>query len=181
MESNDHVSMVNANLLCYRQDIVRVTVASAVGTWWFHPEEISPCCTTTVTKAFWRATTTSLGSICLGSLVVLPAQIVTQTWKRLLCIGFTVSSNPEPIATLGCCGRLGSVARWVQRCNRWSFSYIGMYGYGFSEGGEKAMQLFETREWMVVVKDNLIHNVLLMASVVIGGSTGTFGVTSGRS
>lgn len=51
-----------------------------------------------------------------------------------------------------------------------------MYGYSFSEGGEKAMQLFETREWMAVVNDNLIDNVLLMASVVIGGSTGTFGV-----
>lgn len=51
-----------------------------------------------------------------------------------------------------------------------------MYGYSFSEGGEKALQLFETREWMDVVSDNLIHNVLLMASIVIGGSTGVFGV-----
>ena len=51
-----------------------------------------------------------------------------------------------------------------------------MYGYTFAEGGEKALQLFETREWMDVVSDNLTHNVLLMASIVIGGSTGVFGV-----
>jgi hypothetical protein len=51
-----------------------------------------------------------------------------------------------------------------------------MYGYTFSEGGEKAIQLFETREWLTVVNDNLIHNVLLMASIVIGGSAGIFGV-----
>ena len=38
------------------------------------------------------------------------------------------------------------------------------------------MQLFETREWVDVVKDNLVQNVLLMASVIIGGSTGTFAV-----
>jgi Plasma-membrane choline transporter len=51
-----------------------------------------------------------------------------------------------------------------------------MYGYSFMQGGEKAIQLFETREWMDVVNDNLIHNVLFMASVVLGGSTGVFGV-----
>lgn len=51
-----------------------------------------------------------------------------------------------------------------------------MYGYSFAEAGDKAIQLFETRGWMAVVQDNLIHNVLLMAAMVIGGSTGTFGV-----
>lgn len=51
-----------------------------------------------------------------------------------------------------------------------------MYGYRFYEGGEKAIALFETREWLDVVNDKLIHNVLLMASIVIGGSTGVFGV-----
>lgn len=44
------------------------------------------------------------------------------------------------------------------------------------QGGKKAIQLFDTREWMDVVNDNLIHNVLFMASVVLGGSTGVFGV-----
>jgi hypothetical protein len=51
-----------------------------------------------------------------------------------------------------------------------------MYGYSFAQGGEKAIQLFETREWMDIVRDNLIQNILLMASIVIGGSTGTFAV-----
>lgn len=49
-------------------------------------------------------------------------------------------------------------------------------GYGFSEAGALALKLFETREWLEVVKDGLIQNVLLMASLVIGGSTGTFAV-----
>lgn len=43
-------------------------------------------------------------------------------------------------------------------------------------GGGKAIELFEAREWMEVVRDNLIQNVLLMASIVIGGSTGSFAV-----
>ena len=54
--------------------------------------------------------------------------------------------------------------------------FIFADGYSFMEAGERAVQLFETREWMDVVKDNLVQNVLLMASVIIGGSTGTFAV-----
>ena len=38
------------------------------------------------------------------------------------------------------------------------------------------MQLFETREWVDVVNDVLIQNVLFMAGLIIGGSTGTFAV-----
>ena len=56
------------------------------------------------------------------------------------------------------------------------FTYIGMYSYDFVEAGERALQLFETRDWMYVVRDNLIQNVLFMSSIVIGGSTGVFAV-----
>jgi hypothetical protein len=49
---------------------------------------------------------------------------------------------------------------------------IGMYGYNFLEGGEKAYQLVATREWLDLVKDSLIHNILCMVSIVIGGCTG---------
>lgn len=49
-------------------------------------------------------------------------------------------------------------------------------GYSFIEAGDRALQLFETREWLDVVKDTLIQTVLVMASIIIGGSTGTFAV-----
>ena len=156
------------------QNITKVSVANAVGTFWFHPEEMSPCCSSSIVRAFLRAITTSLGSICLGSLVVLPAQIIAGLTK---CCCLPDIYRYRPITPRrGCGGILQDLAFYMRRCNRWSFSYIGMYGYSFSEGGEKAIQLFETREWLTVVNDNLIHNVLLMASIVIGGSAGIFGV-----
>jgi len=74
------------------------------------------------------------------------------------------------------CNLCWRVRMYLRSCNRWSFTYIGMYGYGFREGGERAVQLFETREWLSVVRDNLIQNVLVAASIVIGGSAGTFAV-----
>lgn len=49
-------------------------------------------------------------------------------------------------------------------------------GYGFAEAGERAIQLFETREWLDLVEDALLQNILFMASAIIGGSTGTFAV-----
>jgi len=150
------------------QNIVQVTVASVVGQWWFQPDSISPCCTSAVMKPLWRCMTTSFASICLGSLVTLPAQ-ACHAVAGLFCLRLTASKE-------GCWSLGGAFAQILRSCNRWGFTYVGLYGYSFNEGGSKALELFETREWMSVVNDDLIPNVLLMASVVIGGSTGIFGV-----
>lgn len=99
--------------------------------------------------------TTSLGSICFGSLVMIPARIMLSIF---------------------CCGNGNSSSSYLKRYNQWAYAYIGLYGYALEDAGTKAGQLFETREWTTVVNDNLIYNVLLMASIVIGGSTGIFGV-----
>lgn len=194
------------------KNIVRVTVASAIGTWWFTPGEIRPCCSNAVGRPLAQSFTTSLGSICMGSLVLYPAQALAVFFK-IACWLLSADDYEETVATRprsnsnnshanGVAGSGGGTAttilspaeqasferhetetdvlnrlsRNLRCCNRWSYTYIGMYGYSFAEGGEKAVQLFETREWMDVVRDNLIQNVLLMASLVIGGSTGTFAV-----
>ena len=49
-----------------------------------------------------------------------------------------------------------------------------MYGYSFSNGGEKTYQLFKTRGWLSIAEENLIENILLMASIAIGGICGVF-------
>jgi hypothetical protein len=72
-----------------------------------------------------------------------------------------------------CCGYGG--AR-LHSCNRWAYAYIGLYSYSFLNGGYKARQLFEAREWMAVAGDNLTSVVMFLVSLVIAGSTGTFAV-----
>ena len=214
------------------KNVLRVTVASAIGTWWFCPSEIGPFCTAAVIRPFFRSMTKSFGSICLGSLIVQPATIVLNMSTGCCCLfGSTDSQclNPPPdsseekrpllpdgkkgsendlpnsptpsknadsakpqveddnlddghsaVESFGlcrrCCRCLSPLHRFVRSSNRWSYTYIGMYGYSFAEAGERAMQLFETRQWVEVVEDSLIQNVLLMASVVIGGSSGVFAV-----
>jgi hypothetical protein len=177
------------------KNVVRVTVAGAIGAWWFAaPREAHCCCDSTVWGPLVRACSNSLGSVCLGSLLVLPAQTISVlgscccwvigggNYQDALVATPTKKSESDNYEEMSisfskeCSGMMDRLARQVRCCNRWSYTYIGMYGYSFAQGGEKAIQLFETREWMDIVRDNLIQNILLMASIVIGGSTGTFAV-----
>eukprot|EP00977_Amphora_coffeiformis_P020394 scaffold8210_cov175-Amphora_coffeaeformis.AAC.2 len=215
------------------KNVVRVTVASAIGTWWFQPSEIGPFCTTAVIRPFLRSMTKSFGSICLGSLIVQPAQIVlnigtgccyvfgssesqclhpqvhAEEEKQPLLVvdnatqketvdstnganstgtksgdssagGAQLENGDSAMESVGlfrrCCGCFSPLHRFIRSSNRWSYTYIGMYGYSFTNAGEKALQLFQTRQWLEVVEDSLIQNVLLMASLVIGGSSGVFAV-----
>lgn len=204
------------------KNVLSVTVASAIGTWWYYPQEIGPFCTPAVGQPLLRSLTKSLGSICLGSLVSQALQFVYIVGRCFCCLsschrGADPSDNetegrdkeipvgnndeesntskltsPAPSSVSGSVASKaemaisslarkeeasgGDVGRKIRCFNRWAYTYIGMYGYDFCEGGEKAIQLFEAREWMEVVRDNLIQNVLLMASIVIGGSTGSFAV-----
>ena len=229
------------------KNILRVAVAGAIGgPWWFagmydgaerirQQQSIDGCCgwwsRSKVSDSILRACTTSLGTICFGSLVELPAQWLSRI-VRFLCWLTGVYDNdsglvPERTNLVGKITvkdggnddeelnndsegthnadnlhldetsplpsqkqetstasmnfgifqeKLKSLDRTLQNCNRWSYTYIGMYNYSFYEGGEKAIQLFETREWMDIARDALIQNILLMASIVIGGSSGIVAV-----
>lgn len=185
------------------KNIVQVTVAGTVGTWWFYPEDVSPCCSSAVRKPFISSLSTSLGSICLGSLTVRPARLICRLVGLCCGSGLTKSDrrrssvsscssqrdDPEEISGKGmCCSSVTSLIspahRFAMNCrnelsrhfNKFSFTYIGLYGYKFADAGEKATILFQTREWTDVIRDDLIHNVLVMASIVIGGCTGCFGL-----
>ena len=56
----------------------------------------------------------------------------------------------------------------------WGFAYVGLYGYGFLDASYNASVLFDKRGWTVIVSDDLVPNILLIASIVIGGVTGCF-------
>ena len=68
--------LVFALLLSYHwtfqviKNVIHVTVAGTVGTWWFVPSEGTSFCSHGVRDSLVRSLTTSFGSICLGSLLV---------------------------------------------------------------------------------------------------------------
>ena len=68
------------------------------------------------------------------------------------------------------------VDKLSDRFNPWALTYVGLYGYSLIDAGLNATELFEKRGWTTIVSDDLVANVLLMFSVVVGGVTGCFGM-----
>merc|ERR1712113_494642 len=60
------------------QNIIHVTVAGTIGTWWFYPLEANSTCSKAIGQSFCRAITSSFGSICFGSLLVAIVQALRQ-------------------------------------------------------------------------------------------------------
>lgn len=165
-------------VLLFVKHVVQVTVAGTIGSWWFKPDSESSFCDPSVTTSFFQAITTSFGSICFGSLLVEPVRLIRQLSVlfhptreeeySLLCLNECLSCVQH--CTTACVSSLSD------SFNPWAFTYIGLYRYGLLESGHNATALFKKRGWTSIVSDDLIHNVLLMVSLVIGGVTGCFGV-----
>jgi len=138
--------------------------------WWLTPDEQG-----IVRNAAFNTIFYSMGSICFGSLFVGPVRVVRQVAvlfrpttdeASLLCLHECLHCIQTCITTV--------VDSLANHFNAWAFTYIGMYRYGFLPAGRHASELFDRRGWSKIVSDDLIPNVLLMTSLVLGGVTGCF-------
>jgi len=148
------------------KNVVHVTVAGTVGTWWFSPLEASSCCSRGVRDSFVRSITYSFGSICFGSLIV----AIIEAAKEMLHL-MREQDDGALMCIAECC--LGCLEAIVEYFNRWAFVYVGLYGFTFIEAGKNVIQLFKSRGWTTIITDNLIDNVLFMVSIGVGLITGT--------
>mmetsp|Transcript_5313 Transcript_5313/g.10506 ORF Transcript_5313/g.10506 Transcript_5313/m.10506 type:complete len:885 (+) Transcript_5313:474-3128(+) len=149
---------------------VEVATAAVVGQWWYRPESEE-----TVQKSSFKAIFYSMGSICFGSLLVGPVKLIRQ-----FSVFFRPSSDEASLLMFHECLRCiracvtGCVEGLAEKFNPWGFAYVGLYGYSFTEASTHATELFTKRGWMTIVSDDLVSNVLLMTSIVVGGVTGCF-------
>jgi len=144
--------------------------AGVVNQWWHTPNKEG-----TVGRISFNTVFYSMGSICFGSLFVGPVRLIRQ-----VAVVFRPTSDEASLLILHEC------LNCVQTCittlvdalarhfNPWAFTYIGLYNYSFISAGARAWDLFERRGWTMIVSDDLVPNVLLMTSLVIGGITGCF-------
>jgi len=151
------------------KNVVHVTVAGTVGTWWFYPQEAKTCCSKAVTASWIRSMTYSFGSICFGSLIV----AVIQALKELC---HQMRDNDESV--LACLAEciLGCIESLVEYFNQWAFVYVGLYGYSFIDAGKNVMTLFRTRGWTAIIADQLVDSVLNMVSIGVGFLTGIIAI-----
>jgi hypothetical protein len=156
-------------------NVVQATVAGAVGTWWFDPEEARGYCSPALTGSLFRSVSYSFGSICFGSLIV----AVIQTLRALL-ENVAQNSRNRGNDDGGCGGELllclaqcllQLLEQAAEYFNKWAFIYVGLYGYSYLEAGQTVLTLFRERGWSAVISDQLTARVLGMMGFAIGLGT----------
>lgn len=153
-------------------NIVHCTTAGAVGSWWFNY-----CATpnsAVVYQSFVRSVTSSLGPICLGSLLV----AVVGTCRAIVryLISTSKASNQH------CCSQsalitfllscLYSVLYYLDMAmkyfNRYAYSYISIYGHSFMQASRAVIKLFRSRGAAAIINDDLIDTVMRLGQTVVG-------------
>lgn len=147
------------------KNVVHVTVAGTVGTWWWSPAEANSCCSVAITESNRRAMTYSFGSICLGSLLV----AIVQTIKSLC-----ESARDAEDGLCSCIAvcLLNCLETIMEMFNEWAFVYVGIYGYGFVDAAKNVITLFKARGWTAIITDYIVDRVLAMISFGVGLITG---------
>jgi hypothetical protein len=141
---------------------LHVTVAGVVGTWWFAPQDASRCCSAAVGSSWCRASTSSFGSICFGSLIV----AIIQAVREMLQMTRDADDTGILVCIVDCC--LGCIESLVEYFNQWAYVFVGLYGYGFVDAAKSVMTLFKERGWTAIIADVLVDRVLMMLSVLMG-------------
>ena len=98
-------------------------VAGVVSTWWFVPEEANHCCSKAIMGSTLRATTTSFGSICFGSLLVAIIQTL-----RAMCESARNDNDMDGCAAFLLCivdCLLGCLEDILEYFNKFAYIYVG--------------------------------------------------------
>jgi hypothetical protein len=93
-------------------------VAGVVSTWWIVPEEANHCCSKAIMGSTVRATTSSFGSICFGSLLVAIIQTL-----RAMCESARNDNNID-----GCAAFLLCLVDCCLRCLQDILEYFNKFG-----------------------------------------------------
>lgn len=143
------------------QNVVHVTVAGLVATWYFFSPEAMPQNPTA--KALKRSCTTSLGSICLGSLIV----AVIQTLRTIV---EQARGQNNDNWFIQCCLEciLRCVERLIQYFNLYAFTQVAIYGKSYCEAAKAMWQLIQSRGFEMIINDDLIGGVLAFGATFGG-------------
>mmetsp|Transcript_23293 Transcript_23293/g.48434 ORF Transcript_23293/g.48434 Transcript_23293/m.48434 type:complete len:480 (+) Transcript_23293:1357-2796(+) len=138
------------------KNVTHVTTAGVVASWWYDPSRSS-----VVSGAYCRATTTSLGSIAMGSFFVAILQVLEDMARNARRENNALACIAECI--------LSCLRGMLEYFNRWAFVYVGIYGDSFVSSGRAVMALFKNRGWTALINDNLIQRVLMFMALGVGG------------
>lgn len=137
------------------KNIAHTTIAGTVATFWFQADSKGA-----TGSSLKRSCTTSLGSICFGSLLVAILQALRTLAEQAREQGSCAACIAECILSI-----LQSLMEYF---NRWAYVYVGIYGYKFTKAGKAVFDLFAQRGFDAIINDDLIGNVLFFAALGVG-------------
>jgi len=149
--------------------VVRCCVAGVVGYYYYGNSEDDM--KSAVSRAFIRSVSTSLGSICFGTLItaLLDTAIAFIGYLRIL----NATRGAKNLAQLAircitciflmcaqlCLMRISILMKWF---NKYAFTFVGIYGLKFTESGYATMKLLVTNGLEVILNE-ANYNIVIQA------------------
>lgn len=152
------------------RNVAHVTTAGTIASWWCTPGDPDMC-----KNAFRRATTTSLGSICFGSLIVAALEVVRNVLRAAAKSGERRGEGAAAI--LFCCLEclVAMIERLMEYFNFYAFIQVAIYGKDFLQAARDTWGLIKNCGFDAVINDDL-SGLALWAAVLAGaGLTGVLG------
>ncbi|KAI8867657.1 DUF580-domain-containing protein [Ramicandelaber brevisporus] len=160
------------------QNVAHVTVSGVYGTYYFFDGTPGGYPTANPTlQSLKRASTTSFGSVCFGSLIVALIQLL-----RFVLRLFTDSSDGLGVFCAICADCiLGCIQGIVEFLNRYAYVQVALYGKSFIAAGKDTWKMLQDRGIEAIINDCLIGNVLSMGGLIIGvaGGAAAYGILAG--
>ncbi len=137
------------------QNISHTTTAGAIGTWWYQPGANSGV----TSGAFKRASTTSLGSIALGSFIVAFLQALRAMIRN--------SNNRDSLAACILLCIIGCLENLMRYFNMYAYTQIALYGKDFMTAAKDTMDLFESKGFSMIINDDLTSAVVGCGMILV--------------
>ncbi|KAJ3150063.1 putative choline transporter, neither null mutation nor overexpression affects choline transport [Geranomyces michiganensis] len=154
-------------------NVVHVTVAGLFASYYFMGQPGGPQGKVTIPmsnptlQSAKRATTTSFGSVCFGSLVI----AILQTIRAILRMAQNDAASDGNLAgalcaaCAGCC--LGIIEGLIEYFNKWAFCQVAIYGTDYITAAKNTWALCKSRGVDAIINDQLIGSVLGVGGIVV--------------
>ncbi|KAF9291320.1 putative choline transporter, neither null mutation nor overexpression affects choline transport [Mortierella alpina] len=154
------------------KNIVHVTIAGVFATYYFMAGSPQGMSKSPTAASFKRACTTSIGSICFGSLII----AIIQTLRALAQM-FRGEGNDGVMAFLACIIDciLGCLQGLIDYVNKYAFCQVAIYGKAYIPAARDTWTILKDRGIVQIINDNLIGNVWAMGAIMGGVLSGLAG------
>jgi hypothetical protein len=111
-------------------------------------------------------------TVALVPVLLNASSIAWHSWSNI-----STSGVSEPHAILDYTVSTISVSPFQRLLHCYAaYVYVGLYGYSYLQAGKQVFGLFKSRGWEAIIADDLVGNVLLLVSVIVGGLIGSLAI-----